>query len=390
MSTDLFGRIRDLPQHYNDAGWLQANADELFNDITGALKREAENVSEAVSGLLLVYPHVIHHSDVKQWSKLLQDALMAYEKHFPRPEMDEHTKASRFYLTDHEGDEVIEAEFAVALKRARKRIRAGMIMEAYANLMRKYAFHHGDQFNLDIIKSALALGRQVNEQPAYGELHLSLAYVYTRLGHFDKGLEQAHIAYAYWKPTGEELETALSAYAVGTQLNRQDRFSEALPWLEEAERAFLDLNRPRYRGYIAYEISQHYYAQREFTEAHLWAKTALEEIIRAEHDYARATFEHWLGLTTTRTGNYDDARPLLEASMRYWRGRGDTVKHGQLLYALAYLEACNGNTDDAHQHLEELQSLVEPAAQSPEKDALLTDTDGLRSAINNNTDLSDL
>lgn len=388
MSANSLDRIHNITQHHDEAGWLLTNAASLLDDFTIVFRQGGVPVSAAVSGLLLVYPYVIHYHDVKQWSNLLQVGLMAYERQFPRPIMHENTSASQFFLTDHEGDEVIEAEFAVALKRARKRIRPAMILQAYTNLLRKYVYHEAEHFNPRIIVSALSLGRQVNEQPAYGLLHLTLAYTYAQLGHFDKGLQQANTAYHYWRETREEYETALSLYAVATLLNRQGDFEAALPWFEQAERAFLDLNRPRYRGYIAYEMSKGFLAQRDFPNAHKWATTGLKEIIRTETDYPRAVFEYWFGVTTTRINQYEDAKTMLETSMRYWRGRHDHRFMSLILSALALLEGCRGNFDEAQRLADEAAELIASLPASGEKDDLLSEVTRLRGAIQNREDLT--
>ncbi len=391
MSSEMQNRLNEIPQYYQNAGWLQVNAEELFGEVVGALKSDVkEESSDAVRELLRVYPYVIHHSDVKRWSKLLQDALMSYEKKYPNPGINANSRVTQLFLTAHEGDEVIEAEFAVALKRARKRIRPAMILEAYTNLLRKYVFHQSKAFDRGIIRSALTLARQVNDQEAYARLYLSLAYVFIYLGETEKALEYGRMAHAYWTRIGDEYEIALSTYLMATVCTRNNKLDEALTWLERSDKLFNELNRPEYRGYVAYETMMIHTMKREFEPAHEWVLVALQEVKRIESDYARSTFEHAAGILKARIGELDAGRALLESSIRYWRGNKDAHNVGHTLHSMAYVEGLAGNKDVAFKHLDEAQELLSSLQENARRTQILNAVNELREAIANNADLTAL
>lgn len=374
--------------HYHDRLWLDAHAETLFDAISDALQQGAEGSARAVDSLLCAYPYVIGHSDVKKWSKLLQDALMAYEKQNPPRRIAAQHPVTALYLTTHEGDEVIEAEFNVAIKRARKRIRPLMIVEAYTNLMRLFAFNHGGSFDRQHFYHALELARQVCQPEADARVRVAIAYLHAYLGEDAQAFEQARQAYTAWHPTGDERHQGLSAFAVGSSLVRQGQFPLAVPWLQRAADRFTDIGRPDYHGYACYEIGCYYLKHGDVIGAQSWLNCALEQIAIVEEPFMLALARHALGEAHMRQGDYEPAKSALYEALAHWESAGERMQAGRTLQVLARIEGLTGNHDAAHNHLNQSEAHLNNAEDNPARAELLAALHALREALHQGGDLN--
>lgn len=335
--------LKQATQHRADSQWLSQHAGDIYTTISQAFK-DGNAIDDAVDSLLLVYPYVLPHGDIKRWSKLLQDGVNALERQRDES-LDVRGSIKTMYFTSAESKS-LENALNAALRRARKRLKPATLLEVYINLFKSQVHRQTEDFNLEIVDSALKLARQVNDQEAYARLYQALAYAYYHWGEYDKALRQAEMAYESWLDLGSNHNAGLSAYIMAHS-KTQMRASDALAWLERSAELLAKTDYKGQYAIIANETGMYYASLQNYAVAEQWFKIAVREAESLNYPPSLEAYRHCLGLTQTHLDKYKEAHANLTQALVYYEAEGDEANAAHVYHSLAYLEGRENNISQA-------------------------------------------
>ena len=362
----------EAQQYYAEPGWLNTNSDNVIDALSKAFK-SSSSPGEATNTLLLVYPQAIKGGEVKRWSKLLQDALSLQNDFDATQAKRDDELAAQFALSEHKKE--MDAEFKIAMRRARKRLKPETILEAYLDIFKSQVYHQSpEEFSKEIAKSAIELARQVNIAESYAQLYLALAYAYSGWGDFERILKYARLAYEYFSSNKRYLEAGQSAFwvafaerSMGVNSGNMQFYSIAQDWLDKSGAMFLKTSYPHQYAVIAHEKSVLFLLNRHYEQARQWAEVALKD---AQNDYTIAITRHTLGMALSYLGQYDKASENFERSQAYLEGYNYNSQLASLMHARAYNQFLQKNIQGAISFVERGLALLEDLPKTPQHDKL--------------------
>lgn len=353
--------LRQASQHRADSHWLSQHASDVYTTISQAFK-EGAAIDDAVDSLLLVYPYVLAHGDIKRWSKLLQDGVNTLERQ-RNDSFGVQGSIKSMYLTSAESKS-LENALNAALRRARKRLKPATLLEVYINLFKSQVHRQTEDFNLEIVDSALKLARQVNDQEAYARLYQALAYAYYHWGEYDKALRQAEMAYESWLDLGSNHNAGLSAYIMAhskTQLHQND----ALIWLERSAELLAKTDYKGQYAIIANETGMYYASLQNYAVAEQWFAIAVKEAESLNYPLALEAYRLCLGIMQTRLAKYKQAHANLTQALAYYEEARDEANTAHVYHSLAYLEGLQNNTSTAMKYAQQSLELHKRLPDTP-------------------------
>lgn len=353
--------LRQASHHRTDSQWLSQHASEVYTTISQAFK-EGDDINDAVDSLLLVYPYVLAHGDIKRWSKLLQDGVntLAFQRD---DSFNVQGSIKSMYLTSAESKS-LESTLNAALRRARKRLKPATLLEVYINLFKSQVHRQTDDFNLEIVDSALKLARHVNDQEAYARLYQALTYAYYHWGEYDKALRQGEMAYESWLDLGSNHNAGLSAYIIAHS-KTQMRASDALAWLERSAELLAKTDYKGQYAIIANETGMYYASIQNYAVAEQWFAIAVKEAESLNYPLALEAYRHCLGIMQTRLAKYNQAHANLTQALAYYEAEGDEANTAHVYHSLAYLEGLQNNTSTAMKYAQQSLELHKRLPDTP-------------------------
>lgn len=375
MDTN-FPLLQEISEHYADSMWMQAHADDVLESINEALQ-DTVYQSQAVDTLLRAFPYIIPLGNIKRWSEVLRDAFDIYLGE------DDLNSFGGIFLTNTQTEEIDKA-ISVALRRVRKRISPPLMLEAYINLFQLQVYHLTDGIDDTIILSAMDLARIVNEQASYARLNRALAYAYVRRGFYDRSMEHAKFAYAYYLKHERKIEMAISAYGIALCHRYKGNLDRASHWLDLAAENFSQTQYSRQYAVIAAEKGNLYITYEDFTEAHQWLTIANNEAQLLD-PHRRATIQHSYGIVQIHLGLFEEAEDSLNLSLRYWQDINDLHQIAHLLYAFAFWAYKQEDYAGALDYLDQSETIYSSIQNNPFNGQVTALIDNLRQEIANVT-----
>lgn len=374
----------------HDSGWLAHHVADVYDALVYEL--EQDGVPDAAAErLLLVYPYVLPHGDIKRWTKLLQDTLTNIEKKTGQArKAGSGSNLSLLYLLGGPS-KPIETALNKALRRARQRLNPSVMLEAYINLFKSQVYRQTAEFNSNVIVAALDLARWVNDQDSYARLHQALAYAYNFWGNYDKAIDQAHLAFPHWEKKDDPYEAGLCAYAIAFALRSTGAFDSASEWLEKAGQLLARTEYHKQYALLAYETAGLLLYQLRYEEALQWIILGIEEAIKLGEPLTLAVLQQALAVAQTYTNRYDDAIENFARAEEFWITRGDNeAQLAHLYHARAFLEGRRGKRDVALDYLDKALALYSGLPRTHFHLETVSKINKLRTAIETNADLTQL
>lgn len=348
METNV-NNLDQVKAHHNNPVWIKENAGAVYDLLAKSLKQENEP-GEATESLLLMYPFAVTNGEVKRWSKLLQDAILA-RNHYDFEKMSERSSnpiQQQFMLS--EAKEEIEEEFKAAMRRARKRLKPSLILEAYIDLFKSQIYHRENDFTQDMVRSAIKLARQVNLPSSYGNLYLALAFAYTSSGQHHKAIDYGRMAFDYWKTTSDSINTVRSAYIISVayrHLGSEYDLDDADRWLARAEEMLSKNAETTLQIAILAERGNFLIYRQDYGLAVKLFARALKLSDRIGDAMRTAILQHSMGIALLWEEKYDAGREYLNDSLAYWEEQDSAPQIGHVFHSIGFLEMKRGNTGEA-------------------------------------------
>jgi tetratricopeptide (TPR) repeat protein len=350
-----------VPTHYRDPGWIEENADLLYETIDQALQN-SQSVGQAVDCLLTIFPQLLGREDLRRWARLIQMAYKSVRGESPSDVPDQ--VSIGVYVLNRREKKPIKTK----RRRRQQRIHPHEMFEMYLSLLMTQYYHQSEALTPERITGALEFGRTVNDPFLYHKLYQTLAFIYNQRGEFDRALDHARLAFTYWGQQDHPVETALTAFAMGSAFQGKQEFAQAREWLETAADIFARSDYPAQYGLVALETACLYLWTEEYEAAIQWAEIALREFQAIERVFHVGLAYHWLGVAQGYLGRYDEALDNLDRSAEIWLELDNRPQFLHQEHSRAYIEARMGQTDKAlerlHRTLEESQTLPDSAWKS--------------------------
>ncbi len=370
--------LKQATEHYNEPDWLDANADSLHETLSKSFKN-ATVPGEATNTFLMVYPYAIQTGEVKRWSKLLQDALSLqndFDATQDRIALQHKTPLANYLIS--ESDKELNAEFKLAMRRARKRLKPGSILKAYLDIFKSQFLHQSEAFTPDAVQSAITLGRQVNLPECYAELYLALAYAYHGWGDYARAIDYAQLAYDYFVSNKDNLQAGISAYisAISYRLvadgaKNTEAHENALSWLDTASQHYSKVDKPEYQIGILNEKAAFLLLSGDLEASQQWYELALQEATAINHQLFTAIIRHGLGDVLAKRREHEGAWNLLDQADQHFESVGLQIRRAAVLYSKAFNDYLQNNKDGALMFLHPARDIVEGLPESKAKAELL-------------------
>jgi tetratricopeptide (TPR) repeat protein len=174
------------------------------------------------------------------------------------------------------------------------------------------------------IAKALEIAPRAGSPVKEADIHIGVGEAYYAMGEFEKGLEHARIgADLAYKANG--LECACSGhFTVGKGQFEQHRIDEALSQYAKSLEIADRVTSPGFSGYINQIKASA--ARAEFERGSPSAieslRAALNNARNSHDEFGAATIAKHLASALIKLGRNDEAAPLLDSAIEYYRGRG--------------------------------------------------------------------
>lgn len=337
-----------LNQGALDRTWIDQNASTLLTAI-----EDKRDDKRAVDAILRICPYILERHDLKRWGKLLKDILKRSEVEVVEGEDRWQTyNTGQAYVLSNQKPQPRPTK----RRRYRERPDSREMLSAYLSLLILRAYRPG--FDRATLNAALDFARQVNHTYLYYKTYQALALVCTRLGEFDRALDYAQLAYAYWNAESSDpriiLERALSAYALSSAYHGLGMLEQAQQWLEVAADLFSKVRYPLQYGIIARQRGLLHITMGQCEAAQQWLRLALEEFNRLDATLHIAVTQHYMGMLWACLDELDKATEHLLWAMTLFEQLGDVMQQQHVQTTLAYVEARQGLQAQALARLKEM------------------------------------
>jgi class 3 adenylate cyclase/tetratricopeptide (TPR) repeat protein len=209
------------------------------------------------------------------------------------------------------------------------------------------------------IARALEVAPRVGSPVKEADIHIGIGEAYYAMGEIEKGLEHARIG-ADMAYNANGLECAASGhFLVGKGQFEKQRFDEALSQYARSLEIANRVTSPGFAGYIN-QIKANA-ARAEFERGSPAAidslRVALNNAINSQDEFGAATIAKHLASAFLKLGRSDEAAPLLESSIEYYRGRGMRPYLAGALELAGTLYEQSGKPQDAEKSRSEAAKL---------------------------------
>jgi tetratricopeptide (TPR) repeat protein len=372
-----------VPEHHRDPGWLEENADLLYEALDQALQNN-ESVGEAVDSLLTIFPQLLGREDLRRWARLIQLAYNRVRGESPADVPDQVSVG--IYVLNRREKKPIKTK----RRRRQQRIHPHEMFEMYLSLLMTQYYYQSEALTPERITGALEFGRTVNDPFLYHKLYQTLAFIYNQRGEFHRALDHARLAFSYWSQQDHPVETGLTAFAMGSAFQGKQEFVQAREWLQTAADIFSRIDYPAQYGLVALETACLYLWTEEYEAAIQWAEIALREFQAINQTYHTGLAYHWLGVAQGYLERYDEALENLDRSAEIWQELDNRPQFLHQEHSRAYIEARMGKTAESLERLHRTLDESETLPDSPWKSYRIERLQKLIRAIENGEDLTAL
>lgn len=373
--------IEQIQTHYDDVAWVNQNAEDIYWAMREMLKNR-KLVATVVTNMLLIYPALLNRSDLRRWAKLVNRAHRKIARQeLRRKPTPEYTLQQAYALTP------VAVDRAKPRKPRSERLNQREMFEIFLSLMMSQIYTQPQDLAHSTLRSALAFARRLNDQYYYNKLYQTLAYIHLANSQFDQALDQARLAYQYWRGHDDTIEEALTAFAVAMAYRGKKDWKQNLHWLNIAANLFSEIDHPRSHGIIALETACSDIYLQNFEAACQWAEIALREFHKEDMDYHHGLAYHVLGLAQAYNDQFDDSIDNLWRSINYWESVGNLLHQVHTEHSLAFCEARMGKKERALMRLSRNRDLCKRIPGSDAKTHHLEQVDRLEQAIRDDVDL---
>jgi tetratricopeptide (TPR) repeat protein len=199
-------------------------------------------------------------------------------------------------------------------------------IEGHATINRAIAFARLGEFDAaraDIAK-ALELAPRAGSPVKESDIRIGASDAYYAMGEIDKGLEHARIGAAMAYNAGGFECACAGHYYVGKGQFEKRQIDEALSQFTQSLKIASQVNSPAFAGYL--NQIQANAAGAEFEKGSLPAiealRTALGNARTGNDEFGAATIATQLAGALIKLGRHDEAVPLLDAAIDFFRTRG--------------------------------------------------------------------
>lgn len=229
-------------------------------------------------------------------------------------------------------------------------------------ILRELAKHEFAKGNmpqyLAYLEEAVALSRELGNEPQLAASNNSLAQAYDLHGWLERGYALKKEIAEYQKQRANLSRYAILLENIAVSLFKMGRYQEALEVSEQAEPVFIDVDDkigiawlPYRRGQIALRRGDLDNAKTLMQQAFVNAEERPEGNLAVEASYE-------LGLSSLFSGDYEDAAAKLAEANRFYREKGLSASTAESEIALARLNFQLQDTAAAVEHLNTAEELL--------------------------------
>ncbi len=351
----------EIYQNYSNPAWVHENADTLFELVSLAFPNP-ELKTEAIEILLLIFPYLLDHPELKQWGEMITSSVHRVNTIEPSGLLEGQPTfiiGDIFVLCSQEVPKPLPSitPYRKRHRRPRHRLNGRHFAESYLALFMVLFSYHPDHFTQSHVHAALDLVQAINLPYYYYKLYQSLAMVYIKWGSLQTASDYAHEALIYWNKQDQirhvvVLEQAISAYIMGLTIRGNTRV--AMSYFKESEAAFNALGYGQQQAVVLTEMGGVWIKDEAYTEAIEVLVSALDKLALYNRPRHRATAHHHIGLAYASQDQYDLARQHLDSAMHIWTELNEPQQQAYVDCGLVYLDIQMGKPDVAVDRLQVL------------------------------------
>jgi tetratricopeptide (TPR) repeat protein len=353
-----------LRKFHNNYSWISSRADHLYNAITSAVNRPPEH-RIAIEALKLLYQYILMYGDWERWVRLWYDALRNAQGVNDAPTQTRLWREMGGLYTLSGQHKRGRAALMNFLDRAEERKDAGLILSGYIGLIRLQTVSQDATFDDNLVSSALAAAKQVNDPRSWAELHQALALAYNSRHETVHALAHGQTAYCYWFSVNETLEIARVAFTLAQTCRVAEIFPQAKRFLDISRDYYAETPSGRRLAALDYEESQLCLDQGMYAEAVNWLEYVEVEFSNLNQPQYLAAALHSLGLAYGYIGRYGEAQTKFETALDIWRRLENVYEQAHLYHGWAEMEKSRGNSVQCLECLYEGFRLCEQLPETP-------------------------
>lgn len=369
--------LERLDDREDNLTWLSPYEPELLDVLRRGLNFPP-HYHDSIDLLSRIFPHFNErYSRPDDWRGLLVDALVpAMDFRDARLKADVFRRIGELALKSGKAP-AAQKMFEQSLADAEAGQHQAMMLSALIGLMKLQWFDLARQVDDTLVERAKQLAAEVYRADLQIEFYGALANLQFRQGHLLQALRFGRRALRLaeaWSDEGRRGRMALSVAGIYRQISVVCHYRAALKradvYLEQAAACLSETDYRWQFTVLAYEQGVLDLQCRDYEAAEQAFTTALEEAQRLKIDTYVTIARHGLGLAQTHTGRRSEARTNLGIVLEAWHKADNRYEEASTLQALGYLEQCEGNREQALEHLKQALSLCDELAEVPQTEAL--------------------
>jgi tetratricopeptide (TPR) repeat protein len=348
--------LEAIPRKASDRDWVEENVEDLYNGIRSQLRSTAA-VEEVVANMIYLIPQLRDNENIKVWGRLLEETYnkTPFVNYNGLDGVNTYDLIGSFVFTKRPKIQQLPTK---TQRRKRIILHPTQMLEIYLILFMAYNYPKAQEVKARQFEEIMRLSRAVNDAYCTNKMHLVFAFMYLARLEFELAIDQAHIAYNYWKDNKNDGDAGLAAYALGLGYQHVDDLALAQQWLERASSHMARTSYRRQYGGIAMATSSLKIMKGEYEAAKQWGFIALDEYEREEVPARIATSHHMLAIAKCFTNEADEALEHLDTAQDMFAEQQSQYDWLHAEYTRAYAEARNDDTEAATRRLDQLEAEV--------------------------------